>query len=150
MQDIAAGQEKIRVDLSSQMALPNDSDDPAPIKTYPLWFDSCIDGRFVFADVASEEGFFYAVDLKSGECRRIALSYYDEEKGSNYPMEIVAKSDTAYLVVTGKKSSPVAAQGKDGTIAESTRLQTQYGIITKENYWNGKAEFRTVERSDAF
>lgn len=150
VQDIAAGQEKIRVDLSSQMALPNNSDDPAPIKTYPLWFDSCIDGRFVFADVASEEGFFYAVDLKSGECRRVALSYYDEEKGSNYPMEIVAKSDTAYLVVTGKKSSPVAAQGKDGTIAESTRLQTQYGIITKENYWNGKAEFRTVERSDAF
>lgn len=90
------------------------------------------------------------MDLKSGECRRIALSYYDEEKGSNYPMEIVAKSDTAYLVVTEKKSSPVAAQGKDGTIAESARLQTQYGIITKENYWNGKAEFRTVERSDVF
>lgn len=147
VQDIAAAEEKMRVDLSSQMVLVNDPNDPSPLKTYPLWFDRCIDGYFVFADVASEKG-FYAVNLTTGECRHIPLSYYDEEKGGNYPIEVVAGNETSYLVVTGKKISRVTSQGKEGTIAQSEQVQTQYAMITKENYWNGTAEFQTVERSD--
>lgn len=149
VQDIATAEEKTRIDLSSQMVLPQDPDDPSPLKTYPLWFDSCIDGYFVFADVASEEG-FYAVDLTSGECRHVPLSYYDEGKGGNYPMEVVAENDTSYLVVTGKETSRVTTQGKDGTIAESEQLQTQYGVIAKKDYWNGTPAFQSVERNDTF
>lgn len=147
VQDIATAEEKTRIDLSSQMVLPEDPDDPSPLKTYPLWFDSCIDGCFVFADAASEEG-FYAVDLTTGECRHIPLSYYDEGKAGNYPMEIVAENDTFYLVVTGKETSRVTTQGKDGTIVESEQLQTQYGVIAKDDYWSGTAAFQAVERSD--
>lgn len=63
-------------------------------------------------------------------------------------MEIVAENDTFYLVVTGKETSRVTTQGKDGTIVESEQLQTQYGVIAKDDYWSGTAAFQAVERSD--
>ena len=86
----------------------------------------------------------YAVDLATNTLMEITLAYTPADRYANAAY-IVGVSDTHYLVLTAEEYRVIAQAEPDGTQYTVDMPFFVYSMITKEDYWNGVANYLPIE-----
>ena len=103
----------------------------------------CEDGKllYVYFSEESDEGQVkeaYIVDAGTGESKEFTL--LDED---NTYAERIAENSEYYLVITGYNMTDYYKTWAGTTQRDIENVK--YGLITKENYWNSKAEYMEIK-----
>ena len=86
---------------------------------------------------------YYSLDLTTGNMVN-QLPVIDN-MGEETSAEIVADMQDAYLVCCGIQSVTLHTVMDDGTIQQREGRFSQYGMISKENYWKGISEYTAIQ-----
>ena len=86
---------------------------------------------------------YYSLDLTTGNMVN-QLPVIDN-MGEETSAEIVADMQDAYLVCCGIQSVTLHTVMDDGTIQQREGRFSQYGVISKENYWKGISEYTAIQ-----
>lgn len=102
-----------------------------------------VDNKLQYLYYSGNEGKIekaYYVDLDTKENREFTL--LDK---NNYLIEILAENNDYYFVRTGYELGEKYTTWA-GTVQQDI-VNTNYGLIKKENYWNSKAEYINMENT---
>ena len=87
--------------------------------------------------------FYYGIDPETGSANEVNWTYKNYF-GENQPIQIVAETDMNLLVQSGAESMSITLPDLEGKKYGNRADIDQYGLISKEDFWNGTGEITPV------
>ena len=90
--------------------------------------------------------FYYGINPETGSVNEVNWTYKDYF-GENQPIKIVAETDMNLLVQSGAESMSITLPDLEGKKYGNRTDIDQYGLISKEDFWNGTGEITPVDNT---
>lgn len=105
----------------------------------------CGENNFLPEEVTEDHRpfFYYGINPETGSVTSVDWTYKDYF-GENQPIQIVAETDRNFLVQSGIESKSITLPDLEGKMYGNRTDIEQYGLISKEDFWNGTGEITPV------